>query len=152
MRQYADILTFDKFGQVALIAEIKYKRGTSANWAAKMRRNMFAHGFLPNAPYFLLALPDTFYLWKNTGINLDVTEPTLSVDPRPFLEPYYESSGISPDDLSGRSFEFIVTSWLNKILRVKSPQDLFSKNQDWLVSSGLFDKLSGGRLEMEVAI
>ena len=152
MRQYADILAFDRYGQLELIAEVKNKRGASSEWAARMRRNMFAHGLLPNAPFFLPALPDNFYLWKNTGINLDVTEPTLKVDPSPFLEPYYESSGISPNDLTERSFEFIVTSWLNKVLRVKSQQDLFSKNQDWLVSSGLFDKLSGGRLEMEVAI
>lgn len=152
MRQYADILAFDRFGQVALIGEIKNKRGTSAEWAAKMRRNMFAHGLLPNAPFFLLALPDVFYLWKNTGINLDVIAPTQKIDPQPFLQPYYENSGISPDNLTGRSFEFIVTSWLNQALRAKSQQDLFSKNQDWLVSSGLFDKLAGGRLELEVAV
>lgn len=152
MRQYADILAFDRYGQLALIAEVKNKRVASSEWAAKMRRNMFAHGFLPNAPYFLLALPDRFYLWKNTGISLDVTEPTLEVDPRPFLEPYYENSGILPDNLTERSFEFIVTSWLNKVLRVRNSQDLLGKNQDWLVSSGLFDKLVGGNLEIELAV
>lgn len=152
MTQYADILAFDRYGQLALIAEIKNKRGTSSEWAAKMRRNMFAHGLLPNAPFFLLALPDNFYLWKNTGINLNVVEPTQKVDPHPFLQPYYESFGISPDNLTGRSFEFIVTSWLNQVLRAKSPKDFFGGNQDWLVSSGLFDKLAGGRLEVEAAV
>ena len=152
MRQYADILAFDKFGQAALIAEIKNKRGTSTEWAAKMRRNMFAHGLLPNAPFFLLALPDNFYLWENTSRNLEVIEPTQKVDPHPFLQPYYESFGILPDNLTGRSFEFIVTSWLNQVLGAKSPQDLRGKNQDWVVNSGLFDKLAGGRLEVEAAV
>lgn len=152
MRQYADILAFDRFGQIALIAEVKNKRGTSAEWAAKMRRNMFAHGLLPNAPFFLLALPDNFYLWNNAEGNLEIVEPSQKVDPQPFLHPYYESFGISPDNLTGRSFEIIVSSWLNQVLRAKSPQDLFGENQDWLVNSGLFDKLAGGRLELEVAV
>lgn len=152
MRQYADILAFDRYGQLALIAEVKNKRGASSEWAARMRRNMFAHGLLPSAPFFLLALPDNFYLWKNTDRNLDVIEPTQKVDPRPFLQPYYQNSGISFENLTGRSFEFIVTSWLNQVLRVKSPKDLFGEGQDWLVSSGLFDKLAGGYLETEVAV
>ena len=61
MKQYADIFAFDRDGQLVLIAEAKSKRGTSINWAAKMRRNMFAHGLMPNAPYFLLALPDAAF-------------------------------------------------------------------------------------------
>jgi hypothetical protein len=151
MNQYADILAFDKHGQLDLIVEVKNKRGTSSEWAAKMRRNMYAHGLLPNAQFFLLALPDKFYLWKNTGKALEVLEPTQVIDPRPFLQPFYEQSGISPEVLTGRSFEFIVTSWLNQVLGARRPQDLPQENQDWLVSSGLFDKLSGGRLELEVA-
>ena len=152
MRQYADILAFDRYGQLALIAEVKIKRGASNEWAARMRRNMFAHGLLPSAPFFLLALPDNFYLWKNTDRHLDIIEPTQKVDPQPFLQPYYKSFGISLDNLTGRSFELIVTSWLSQILRAKSPKDFFGENQDWLVSSGLFDKLVGGNLEIEVAV
>ena len=151
MKQYADILAFDRTGQLALIAEVKNKHGTSSDWAAKMRRNMFAHGLMPDAPFFLLALPDTFYLWKNTGKALEVIEPTQEVDPQPFLQPYYDTSGISSDNLTGRSFELIVTSWLNQVLRAKNPRDLPNGNQDWLVSSGLFDKLVDGYLELAVA-
>ena len=152
MRQYADILAFDRYGQLALIAEVKNKRGASSEWAARMRQNMFAHGLLPNAPFFLLALPDNFYLWKNTDGNLDVIAPTQRVDPRPFLQPYYKNSGISFENLTERSFEFIITSWLNQVSRFRSPKDLFGEGQDWLFSSGLFDKLAGGYLETEVAV
>jgi len=151
MEQYADILAFDRTGQLALIAEVKNKRGTSSEWAAKMRRNMFAHDLLPNAPFFLLALPDNFYLWKNTGRALEVIAPTQKVDPQTFLQPYYENFGISPTDLTESSFAFIVTSWMNQVLRAKDPQDLSSGNQEWLVSSGLFDRLAGGDLKLEVA-
>jgi hypothetical protein len=151
MKQYADIMVFDKNGQLALIAEVKSKRGTSSQWAAQLRRNMYAHNLLPTVPYFLLALPDRFYLWKNAGKSLEPLEPTQQVDPTPFLQPYYEKSGVSSDKLTGKSFELIVASWLNQILRAGSPPDLQDKNQEWLVSSGLFDRLSGGRLEFETA-
>ena len=150
MKQYADIWAFDKSGQLALIAEVKSKRGTSNEWAAKMRRNMFAHGYLPDSPYFLLALPDAFYLWNDSGRGLEPVEPTQRVDPHPFLQPYYDKTGISSDDLTEKSFEFVVTSWLNQVLLAKSSQEL-TGNQDWLVDSGLFDRLVGGRLELDAA-
>lgn len=73
-----------------------------------------------------------------------------TVDPQAFLQPYYESIGISPDKLTGSSFDLIVTSWLNQVLSTKHPHDL-PKHQDWLVSSGLFDKLAGGHLELDAA-
>ena len=151
MKQYADILAYDRDGQLALIAEVKSKRGTSSDWAAKMRRNMFAHGLMPNAPYFLLALPDAFYLWKNNGRAADVIEPTQSVDPDPFLRPYYKKSGLISTDLTGRSFELIVASWLNQVVQAKSPHELENTSQDWLINSGLFERLVGGHLELEAA-
>lgn len=149
MRQYADILAFDKNGQLALVVEVKNKRGTSSDWAAEMRRNLFAHGLLPNAPYFLLALPDTFYLWKNTDNTSDPVEPMQKVNPQPFLQPYFGSSEITSNDLTGRSFNLVVTSWLNQVIRAQNTQELVNENQDWLISSGLYNQLAGGHLALE---
>ena len=149
MTQYADILAFDKFGQTALIVEATIKRGgSSTNWAAKLRRNILAHDLLPNAPFFLLALPDNFYLSDNSNTDSEMAEPIETVNPRPFLQPYYESFGVSPDGLTARSFEFIVQSWLERVLAAEKPQNLIGNNQDWLINSGLFDKLAGGRLQL----
>jgi hypothetical protein len=151
MRQYADIVVYDKNGQLALIAEVKNKQGTSKEWAAKMRRNMYAHGFMPNAPFFLLALPDHFYLWKNpTGTGEEI-EPTQQIDPAPFLQPYFEKAGVSPGTVTGKSFELIVGSWLNQILRANRPEDIQNHGQDWLLHSGLFEALAGGYLKFETA-
>jgi hypothetical protein len=151
MKQYADIFAFDRNGQLVLIAEAKSKRGTSSDWAAKMRRNMLAHDLMPNAPYFLLALPDAFYLWDGSGRSAQFSEPTRRIDPHKFLKPLYEKTGISPTNLTERTFEFIVTSWLNQVLRADSSRDLRNGEQDWLVESGLFDRLLGGHLELETA-
>ena len=151
MRQYADILAFDKDGELALIAEVKNKWGTSDDWAAKMRRNMFAHRLMPRSPFFLLALPDVFYLWHDTDSTLEPVAPSLKVDPRSFLQPYYETSGSSLQDLTGRSFELVVTSWLNQVLSTESSQNLLGDDQKWLISSGLFSRLKGGHLTLEAA-
>lgn len=151
MRQYADIVIYDKNGQLALIAEVKNKQGTSKEWAAKMRRNMYAHDFMPNAPFFLLALPDRFYLWKNpTGTGEEI-EPTQQIDPAPFLQPYFEKASILPSTVTGKSFELIVVSWLNQILRASNPEDIQNHGQDWLLNSGLFEALTGGYLKFETA-
>ncbi len=151
MRQYADILAFDKNGQLALVAEVKNKLGTSSDWAAKMRRNMFAHGSVPNAPFFLLALPDSFYLWENTDRTLEIVEPTQKVNPKPFLQHLFGLTDSSYRNLTGKSFELVVTSWLNQVLQAQRPEDLLEDNQDWLLSSGLFEKLTGGHLALEAA-
>jgi len=151
MKQYADILVFDKDHQLVLIAEVKHKRGTSAEWASRMRRNMYAHGLMPTSPYFLLALPDRFYLWNDSGKGLDESEPMNEVDPSPFLRPYYAQSGTTPDTITGKSFELIVSSWLNEVLKAGGPEDLKDRNQDWLINSGLFERLSGGYVELEEA-
>ena len=151
MKQYADIMAFDKNGELVLIAEARSRRGKSSDWAAKMRRNMLAHGLMPNAPYFLLALPDAFYLWDGSGRSAQFSEPTRRVDPDRFLKPLYDKTGISPTNLTERSFEFIITSWLNQVLRTQSPRDLRNGEQDWLVESGLFDRLAGGHLELDTA-
>src|SRR6266705_3288621 len=128
--QSADILAFDKSGHLVLIVEVKNKRGTSAEWAKRMRRNMYALDRRPAAPFCLLALPDKFYLWKNPGETQEVIEPTLQVDPTPFLRPYYEKSGVLPDKLTGDSFELIIAAWLNEVLRTDSPLELEDKNQE----------------------
>lgn len=149
IKQYADITVYDKHGKLALIAEVKNKRGTSKAWAANMRRNMYAHNLMPSAPFFLLALPDSFYLWKDAPDTLEMVEPTQQIDPSDFLQPYFEKSGVSPANVTGKSFELIVVSWLNQILRTNNPKDIQTYKQEWLLDSGLFDASTGGHLEFE---
>ena len=42
-----DLIAYDPTGKVVLLAEAKSRQGTSEAWAAKLRRNMLAHGVLP---------------------------------------------------------------------------------------------------------
>ncbi|MDM8515012.1 hypothetical protein QUF76_02345 [Desulfobacterales bacterium HSG16] len=129
---------------------MKNKSGTSSDWAAKMRRNILAHGLIPSATLFLLALPDHFYLWKNVGMISGEIPPTYDINPEPFLKPYYDRIGISPEGLSGISFELIVFSWLNELkLTDTIPSHLPRKLQDWLFESGFFEAIQDGQIESE---
>lgn len=106
---------------------------------------------MPHAPFFLLALPDVFYLWNGAISTPDLIEPNLKVDPRPFLQSHYATSDNTIENLTGRSFELVVTSWLNQVLNTSNPQYLTDNHQEWLISSGLFGKIVGGHLELEAA-
>lgn len=152
MNTLADMTIYDRNGQLALIVEVKNKFGTNPEWAAKMRRNILAHGILPDVPFFLLAFPDQFYLWKNKGVLPELLEPDYQVDPIPFLKPFYDGAGLEPQSISGAGFDIIVSFWFNAIIQTDSPPDLPKSNKIWLVDSGLFKLLQRGRIEAEVSL
>lgn len=151
MKFNADMAIYDKTGQLALVVEVKNKLDTSSIWAAKMRRNMLAHGLMPNASFFLLALPDRFYLWKDAGIVPEIVAPDYEIDPRPFLRSHYNGNDISLNSLTGESFELVISSWLNKLLQNDIlPSEL--QEQNWLVESGLFEAIRLGHLAAQVPV
>jgi len=153
---YADMAVQGKDQHLQLLVEAKNKRGTSKIWAAKMRRNMYAHDLLPETPFFLLALPDKFYLWKDVGLSTDLIEPDYEINPEPFLKAYYPKAYTMPNvtlalsdyDISSEGFELIVSAWLHQILTVPSV-NLLPANMNWIVTSGLFDAIHNGYLKLE---
>jgi len=80
-----DIAVYSKDDQLQLVVEVKSKTAATADWAARMRRNLAAHLAIPNAPFFLLALPDHFYLWRRLPAPLVVVPPDYDVAPAPLL-------------------------------------------------------------------
>ncbi len=116
MMPYADLVVSNPRNEIVLIVESKNRTGTSSTWAAETRRNMLAHGTMPNSPYFLLALPDRFYLWKDAGDTPDLVAPTYEIDAIPFLQPYYEKAHLSPYEIGYYSFELLITAWINELI------------------------------------
>ncbi len=49
MTSPADLTLYNRDGQLIAVAEVKNKQGTSREWAAKLRRNILAHGRHYNA-------------------------------------------------------------------------------------------------------
>ncbi len=143
-----DLTAYNRDNQLVLAVEVKTKLDATPGWAAQLRRNILAHGTFPNAPYFLMVFPNRFYLWKNTESHHEAIEPTYVIDARPILQPYFEQSGVTADQVSGQSLELIVASWLSEVLH-KTPDELDASHQ-WLIDSGLYDAVVGGSLDHEV--
>jgi hypothetical protein len=152
MDSQLDLAAYNRDDELVLIVEVKTKRAASKEWAARLRRNILAHGILPSAKFFLLTLPDRFYLWKDVGNNLAEIEPTYTIDARPILTPYFEQAGIEPDKISGASFELIVASWLRELVHSDKVPEGNGADRNWLIESGLYDAVAGGRLAYEVAV
>ncbi|MDB5246972.1 MAG: hypothetical protein JWQ40_1366 [Segetibacter sp.] len=150
MTQYADILVYNRNRQPVVIIEAKSKFNTTKEWAGQMRRNMLAHNLLPSAPYFILALPDVFYFWEVKSFSFDTVNPTLQIDPKPFLEPLANIINVSLDRISGQRFELIIATWLNNVL-ASTEEDLLRNNQTWIVETGLFEKIAGGFIKVAEA-
>jgi len=151
MRQFADIAVYGSDGNLALIVEVKKKVGASTSWAAMMRRNLAAHGQFPEAPFFLLAVSDRFYFWKNQTSSLESIEPDFVLEAEPFLRPYIEKVGVEANRLAKSSLELIIASWLSEIVQGNA-QDYSIPNNNWLWKSGFIDAIRGGEVEREYAV
>ncbi|AFY91209.1 hypothetical protein [Chroococcidiopsis thermalis] len=144
-----DLAVDNRNGQLVLAVEVKRKTNVSPQWAASLRRNILAHETFPKAPYFLMVFPDKFYLWTDTEAHLEQSEPTYAIDPRPILQPYFERAGVREEQISGQSLELIIASWLGEIIHSeKLPEDVAAQ-QHWLIDSGLYAALAGGKFEHE---
>ena len=150
MSQIADLVAYNADGQITLIVEAKSLTDTSRSWATRTRRNMLAHGVLPNSRFLLLALPDRLYLWKDEGNSPEMVEPTYEIDATPFFQPYYEKAQISPDHLSSQSFELIVASWLNELIQSGIPENVPEEQKKLLRDSGLPEAIKGGSVVVAI--
>jgi hypothetical protein len=140
----SDFSVFDRTGEVKLVVEAKSRVGVSQQWAAQMRRNLLAHGMIPKAKYFLLALPDRFYLWQGEEDPLSTALPTDEIDASKLLAPYLAPAGLAPDAVSEGSLELVVGAWLWDFLRLEElPAELRDEHPRL---AELHDELRGGHV------
>lgn len=147
-----DLAVYDRNDQLVLIVEVKNKLQASPEWGARLRRNIFAHGIFPNAPYFLMVFPDQLYLWTHNDTNDEAGMPSYTIDARPILQSYFEQSGVAPDQISGHSLELIVASWLGELIHGEVAPEELASSQSWLINSGLYATVAQGRLGHEVLV
>ena len=148
----ADAAVYDSVGQLQLVVEIKARPGASAEWAVHMRRNLLSHAAIPLAPYFLLALPDFFYLWKDAPAVVLEAEPDYQIGASEILAPYVDQEITPLDELSGYGLELIVTSWLEDVVHAELRPETIGPNRQWLLDSGLYEAIRGGSLAIEATI
>ena len=148
---YWDLLVCDRNSQPTLIVEIKSKIGTSSEWVSNWRRNILVHGILPSTPYLLFAFPDKFYLWKDSGMAnyMNENKPDYIIDSSSILKPYFQEIDVQNNHIRESSLEIIITSWLNDIMYSEIDVEELRKTQGWLVDSGLYHSLLGGKIVLE---
>lgn len=148
MTHASDIEILDERGVPAVVVEVKSKLGTTPVWAAIARRNLAAHGWLPNARFFVLAVPDRLYFWVNKTTRSDAVPPDFITSSLPPLSPYLETAGIAPEDLSRASFEFLVSGWFAELARDPAGARLPADAIVWAEQTGFLEAVRRGRLEL----
>ena len=147
MRQ-VDIAVSSPNGKLQLVVEIKNKLGASAEWVTRMRHNLLAHSFIPHTPYFLLVLPDFFYLWTDTMPVNNLAEPDYKIEATEVLAPYLKSNQ-SLNDISRYGLELLIMSWLEDIVRTELQRDTVDPSLQWLFDSGLYEAVTRGSVAIE---
>ncbi len=146
-----DFIAYDRDGKVVLLAEAKNRHGTSEAWAAKLRRNMLAHGILPNSQYFLIATPERIYGWRQEDLPAIDIPPQFTVDAQKALAPYFSKLGQNPAQISPDAFELLVLMWLTDIARLSGRQADLDPSLRSLFESGLLSSLQQAEIEMNPA-
>lgn len=146
-----DLEVYNRDGKRVLVVQLKSKLNASVEWAVQFRRNILAHGIFPTAPYFLMVFPDRFYLWIDSDEGNDhQSEPNYVIDARPIVGYYLEKAGIPVDqDITVESLEIIFGTWLTKIIYSETLPNQTDESLQWLIDSGLYAAIAGGRLKYE---
>ncbi|HEX8213827.1 MAG TPA: hypothetical protein VF584_26910 [Longimicrobium sp.] len=116
---------------IVLAVEAKNRPNASPEWAAQMRLDLAVRGFLPDAPFFLLALRDHFFLWKRPPL-LELVTPDYQAATREVLRPYLEYLRTPLHELSEVGFEAVVGLWLEDLVH-----GTLNGGSEWLKPSGL---------------
>lgn len=147
MASSTDFIVHDEEDTPSLLVEVKALSNRSEQWARKMRRNLSVHGQLPEAQFFLLVLPDHLYLWSNHSQLDPSAPPSRIINAKPILDVYFARAGVSPDQVTGATFELIIRTWLQRIVQSPTSDDLPEFSRDWLLDTGLFEAIRGGSVE-----
>jgi hypothetical protein len=144
-----DLAVLDNFQRLVLTIETKKKFGVSEEWAAETRRNLVVHGFYPLVTYFLLVTPEKFFLWTQDSNTLDETLPDFAADATETLKPYLKELGFNIKQIDSRTFEDVVAHWLKyDVIYLMNKKKL----PEWLVKSGLAEKIVNGTLLLEPVV
>jgi len=148
-----DLVLYQPNGLPIAAVDIRAKLGTTPEWAAKLRRNLLAHGGAVPALYFLVVTPDRVYLWKGSGTEPAELPPTHVVDAGPVFQPYFAAAKLDPSSVRGPSFELVVDTWLAELTRTDSEalEQRSVPTSDELLRSGLVEAIRNARLEYPAA-
>ncbi len=165
----ADTTVVDRAGRPVLAAEARSRFDVSSSWAAGTFRNLYAHGSIPDVPFFLLALPDTFYLWLEPGkkaakafiegrrsaLGDPEVAPDYAVPAWDVVKPYLgRPGGRDPDprEVGSYAMRMALDTFLADVLNARDlTREAAPRNLWWLFDSGLYEAMRGGSFAGAVA-
>lgn len=151
MDKVADILVRSPDNDIELVVEVKGRARSSADWAAKFRRNLFVHHVVPKTKFFLLALPDFLYLWRN-GNNSEAIPPDYTVRTLDVLQKYLTRLGNEPKHIAEEGLQLALTSWLRDVTLSSKRPPVGSESYRLLVESGLLDAIDKAEVTPEARL
>jgi hypothetical protein len=149
MERGADIAVYSPDDRLLLVVEVKNRQEASAAWAAKLRRNLLIHHALPAAQYFLLALPDRLYLWKNASTPSEAP-PDFVASTGDVLREYLGGWVDRPERIAEESLQIALTSWLQDIAGSARNPSEESEADRMLIESGLYEPIRNGAVATEL--
>jgi hypothetical protein len=149
MQTTADFVVHAPDDSIRLVVEAKIYSNESPEWAATYRNNVLTYGGAPQAPYFLLASPHHFYLWKDAPVTAEAL-PDYQIDAQALLPAYLRDFSVPLNHLSVVGWEFVVAAWLDDLVGGPLPPELPLPVQQWLVDSGLYDAVRDGRVTSQI--
>ena len=145
MTPLADLTVRPPSGDIALVVEVKSKVHATDKWAVALRRNLIAHGVALDSAYFLLALPDYFFLWKPHGSEMAMSA-DYKIPARDAVKPYLDS--IHLEELSSSGLELLLSTWVSNIIESNITEQT-DPELAWMIDSGLFETIKGGSIQAQ---
>lgn len=142
-----DIEVYSLDHRLQMVVEVKSTPGVSPEWAARFRHNLLAHGAVPNAPYFLIALPDCLFLWSN-GSGAD-RPPDYEAATADVVREYLGAWAGSADGLGEGSLQIALGSWLRDLAQASRPPRDDSEADRMLLRSGAYQAIRHGSVAFE---
>jgi hypothetical protein len=142
-----DIVVDSPTRRQILYVECKTTKTSDTQEAARMRRNCLMHSLVSSDAYFMVALPNTLFLWnQNSAAEM---LPSFTADAKPVLRDYLGKKIVDREGgPRGESLELAIAAWLGDLAAgVRSPGQ--SAADQILVSSGLYEAMKGGRVSTE---
>jgi len=139
-------LVIEKGGTPIVAVESRNLESPSAEWAAEFLTNILDYGDVPKCPYFLLALRNRLYLWRDP--TLPVSLPDFEGDTADALQPYLVRLGRPLAGLTLGSFQMLIEALLFEMVMGVLPEH---GDQKWLVDSGFADAIRNAYLRPKIA-
>lgn len=144
-RPRPDILIKNPQGFPIAVVEVKNQQNLSRDVATKLRRNMVAHGFLAQIPYFLLASQDVGFLWKEPKhVSFDAP-PTYEFPMDKVVARYLKRE--PGQRLYGAELELVVLQWLTDL--ALGTQKVVEEPEKTLALSGFNESIKGATILAE---